>query len=203
MLLTHSVRKYVRGFWGADFFRCILFFVPYLIPLFWVDFTLLLPETRIFWGSLIVTLLIVVIILLCDIKRIAPFFNKELYSLYPPFLKKWYYITVFSLVGSAIFEELFFRAFVPKNNIIISFLLSTCLFVVSHYIQQPTRNKFINRDYMNLVIISIVFFFSFIVSGSVISSIIGHLLYNSPKIIGSTIQYRVTNKQNLLYGEGE
>ncbi|MBC1604428.1 CPBP family intramembrane metalloprotease [Listeria rocourtiae] len=193
--MTHMIRKYIRGFTGADVLRCILFFCPYLLPLIWVKpwlATSSKPEYVFEW--IIVNSIFVIIILICDRKRILPFLNKEMYTLYPVFQKKWYLITIYSLIGSAVFEELFFRAFVPKSNALISLLLSITLFVLSHYIQKPTRNKFSTRDYINLTSISTVFYVSLMISGSIIPSIIGHLIYNSTKIIGATMQYYITNK---------
>ena len=196
MLLTSLIRKNIRGFLLADLLRTLLFFIPFLLPGIYYglpDFTVNLGDNFI---AYIIAITGSVIGLSIHFKEIKPYFNKDLYYLFPPLPLKWFLITEFSLVGSAIFEEIFYRAFIPKSSILIEIIISVFLFTIAHFIQEPTRVEFTKKDYITLVIISIFWYLSFNISGSILPAIIGHLIYNSPKIITTIIHFNVSLKNS-------
>ncbi|EKF36482.1 MULTISPECIES: CPBP family intramembrane glutamic endopeptidase [Bacillus] len=192
MYLTTLIRERVRSFPFSDVIRPIIFFVPFIMPVFF--FTLPNFILNAGFKAYLIAILSSLIGLSLHYKDFQPYFYKDFYTLLPVLPLKWFIITEISLIGSAVFEEIFYRGFVPKSSLLIEILFSCGLFTVAHFIQKPTRQEFTLKSYIVLFIVSIGWYFSYKISDSLVPSIIGHLLFNAPKIIASFIQYIITRK---------
>ncbi|MBG9792690.1 hypothetical protein ABD76_09370 [Paenibacillus dendritiformis] len=103
---------------------------------------------------------------------------------------KFYYIMgIYTVVGGAIAEELFFRyfflslfetSFLPI--IILNIILSSLLFMLAH-LGTKWADGFSNFDIAVQLLFGLISALLFIFSGSIIPSIVAHLTYNSPQII--------------------
>lgn len=146
-------------------------------------------------GAIIISLLFIIL----QYKEYKPYFNKELYSFLPSISKPQYVISSTSLIISPLVEELLYRANLPSSYILIECLFSGILFSFAHYINPSTREQFTYKNYVTLLILGIVWYLSYKLSGSIMPSIIGHLLYNTPALIILNIKYFNTLKQERIY----
>jgi len=90
-------------------------------------------------------------------------------------------LRAYNAVGSTVCEELFFRSFMLSLGIPfwITILLSTVYFMLSHY-TVPWGAQFSIGDIINQLIFGTISAFLFLLSGSILPSIVLHLLLNSP-----------------------
>ena len=89
------------------------------------------------------------------------------------------FLRIYTTIGAAITEELFFRSFILSINapIIILVIISSLYFMLSHYIL-PWRQVFTRRDHINQIFFGCINSILFILSGSILPSILLHLLVN-------------------------
>ncbi|MCZ0756528.1 CPBP family intramembrane glutamic endopeptidase [Anoxybacillus sp. J5B_2022] len=107
---------------------------------------------------------------------------------------RWFLIIEISLFASAICEEIFYRFYLPKSNVIVECIISGLLFSFAHFIDKYTRSEFTLSSYIILFFLSICWLISFKITGSLLPAILGHLLYNLPKTVSTIYQYRVSCK---------
>ncbi|WP_411512279.1 type II CAAX prenyl endopeptidase Rce1 family protein (plasmid) [Bacillus thuringiensis] len=102
-------------------------------------------------------------------------------------------------IGASIFEEIFYRGVTSSvsNESNFTFLIfgftCSCLFVYSHYLSDQKRTKY---SYMVLTVFSLVQFILYSLSGSIITCIIVHLIFNTPALIIDTRRYLFTRRES-------
>ncbi|TQR32832.1 CPBP family intramembrane metalloprotease [Lysinibacillus sphaericus] len=109
-------------------------------------------------------------------------------------------MNIYTFIGGAISEELFFRYFVlnKQNSIlilIINVLISSYLFMLSHYATKWSNN-FSQPDFVIQIVFGVFSSFLFLFSGSIIPSIIAHLTYNSTHVIQSIKSICIINRDS-------
>jgi membrane protease YdiL (CAAX protease family) len=115
-------------------------------------------------------------------------------------------MNIYTFIGGAISEELFFRYFIlyKQTNIlilIINIVLSAYLFMLSHYGTKWSDN-FNNSDFTVQLLFGFCSSILFVLSGSIIPSIIAHLTYNSPFVVQSAKTIHIINKQQRILSGG-
>lgn len=199
--IIHSL---IRGFKYSSLIRIPLFFVPFFIPMLQYG----LPNLGIGENTKYIILCAVVastvsiVILIFHVTEIKPYFLREIYELVPPISIKTFLITEYALIGSAIAEEFFYRYYLPKENLLAYIILSTILFVSAHFIQKSTRREFSVKSYISLFILAIVWCCLTLISKSIIPAIVGHLVYNSPKILANIYHLFYSLKFKAQHDEG-
>lgn len=122
---------------------------------------------------------------------------------------KFYYgISIYTLVGGAISEELFFRYYILSLNneheiLVLNIIISAVFFMLAHY-GTKWSSKFSKYDFLIQILFGFISAILFILSGSIVPSIIAHLIYNAPHVIsdlkclffirGNTINLTGSNK---------
>lgn len=184
--------RMIRGNNFLDIIRVILFFVPFILPAAYYG----LPNVH-FKGDLIFYFLCIIASILAlwlKYQEFKPYIDKSLYKLLPPLTFKKFLILEISFIGSAIFEEIFYRFYVPHSHLITSMILSGLIFSLAHYIQNYTRGFFDLKTYFLLFFLSIIWYFSYVKTGSLLPAILGHLTYNLPSIIITARHYMISRK---------
>lgn len=102
------------------------------------------------------------------------------------------------LVCAPIAEEYFFRFFIISINdfTIINYIISCFLFFLSHYGVKWSQ-KFNKYDFLLQIIFSVLSGLLYILSNSIVPSIIFHLIYNTPRIIYNLKLIRYSYKNVL------
>ena len=181
------IRK-IRGNLLFDVLRNLLFFVPFILPALYLG----LPNL-IFQGSINYYLLSIFssfLALSIKYKEFKPYFNKNFYQILPKISFKDFLILEISLIGSAIFEEFFYRSFAPHSSFIVGMALSGILFSIAHYIQNYTRSFFDLKTYILLFLLGMVWYWSYKNTGTLIPAILGHLVYNLPSMIFTYFHFK-------------
>lgn len=104
----------------------------------------------------------------------------ELISNAPIESKYTLFLRLYNAVGAAICEEYFFRGFIlsiDAPNILLIFV-STFYFMLSHYIL-PWGKSFTKKDHLNQLLFGLTSSIVFILSGSILPSVLLHLLINA------------------------
>jgi membrane protease YdiL (CAAX protease family) len=93
-------------------------------------------------------------------------------------------LRIYNLLGAVIAEEMFFRLFLLTMDIpiYIAAVLSIVYFPLAHYIM-PWGDAFTRQDYINQIAIGTISTLLFVMTKSILSSIILHLLMNSIRIM--------------------
>jgi uncharacterized protein len=195
-LLMKTSLKFIRAIKGSlllDVIRNVLFFIPFILPALYYG----LPsfELRGGLGFYAISILAALIALCIKYQEFKPYMNKSFYKLLPALSFKHFIIMEISLIGSAVFEEIFYRSFVPSSIFLIGMLLSGFLFSFAHYIQDYTRNFFDTKTYLILFGLSLVWYTSYIFTGSILPAIIGHFIYNLPSMIITAVHYSISRKE--------
>lgn len=161
--------------------RRSIYVVPFLFPLI-TDFSLSLKANNLIYWCLL-GLVVGILFILPKMNEWRIVLSKEMIEFTPKGEKVDYYTQIAMLIGAAIAEEIFFRNFVigyiDNAPYIYSVLLSCGLFFLNHF-GVKWSDKFEIYDYSIQIIFSIISSILFIVSGSILPSIIAHLVYNSP-----------------------
>lgn len=179
-----SMRKtyLIKDNWfnGADWLRRTTYFIPYVLP-----FIFLSPKigsdssfSFLFILGAIVTGTSFLALRYRDLKNM---YDRELLSLFPKVSLREASLAMYSSVGSALLQELFFKAFVirvlaPLIGTIPAVLFSSFLFVVGHILHY----QFEWKDYIAQFGLSAVAGFLYVYSGSIVVAMLTHLTYNLP-----------------------
>lgn len=182
MAATYLIRAKVRGSKFLDWIRVIIFFLPFLTPAVFYG----LPKFQLNFTSGTIPYLVAIgcsiIAVSIQYKDFKPMLNKDIYPLLPPITTMAFIGMESSIIGSAIFEEIFYRAYVPQSTFWIECIVSGGLFCLSHFIQPMTRKSFTIRSYVILFLLSAAWYYSYKTSGTILPAILGHLIYNSSSI---------------------
>jgi hypothetical protein len=112
-----------------------------------------------------------------------------------------YATNILMLLGAAIGEEIFYRNFVigymDNTPYAVSILLSTFLFFLNHFGVKWNKG-FKLYDYAVQILFGAISAILFILSKSVLPSIIAHVIYNSPLIIFSIKGYAFHHLNNSM-----
>jgi membrane protease YdiL (CAAX protease family) len=108
-------------------------------------------------------------------------------------------LSVQSMVGAAVFEELFFRyavfALIPGAS--TALLLSIVLFVLSHYSLPWAIRDFRPRDHANQMLAGVMLGFLYLVTRSLAACILAHLMFNiarlGPSILCTLVPSRISH----------
>ncbi|MGR3765963.1 CPBP family intramembrane glutamic endopeptidase [Rossellomorea sp. NS-SX7] len=183
MFSTNLIREKVKGSNFKDIVRITIFFLPFLAPAIFFG----LPNFAFASESGMLPYLLAIgcaiVALAIQYKDYSSFLRKEVYPLLPPITTKAFIGIESSIIGSAIFEEIFYRTYVPESVFWIECIVSGGLFSLSHYIHPLTRKTFTVRSYIILFLLSIAWYYSYKISGTLLPAIIGHLVYNSSSIV--------------------
>ena len=182
-LLFGNIRHLSRGNKVSYTIRMTLYFLPYSVPAI-LFLSLSVDINLLDLIGCVVALLVYMIWLCLNYKSIKTSLTKEIIARSPKIPKYTIFFRIFNSLGAAICEELFFRAFILSiaAPIVVLIILSTVLFTLSHYLL-PWSSGFIKEDYINQTVIGFVCAVMFVVTGSIISCILLHLLMNTPTII--------------------
>lgn len=186
-------------FSSADWLRRGVYFIPYITAvLFFSPITSFGTSTRRIVISMVVAVLIGFLFLILRFGEIKPFFNKELAFFFPPITFRKSCMETFSLLTSAIVQELFYKLFVIGSlisifGIILSIIISASLFVADHLIHARVA-MFRTIDFLAQLMLSIFAGILFVYSGSVLTAIILHLTFNLPLALSYIYRYWVTSR---------
>lgn len=165
----------------STIFRRSIYIVPFLLPLL-SDFRLSIKANNlIYWCML--GFISGILMILPKINEWLLVLSKDMLEFSAKKEKIDYYTQIVMLIGAAIAEEIFFRNFIIGyvDNVpyIISILLSCSLFFLNHF-GVKWNSRFELYDYIIQIIFAIISSILFIVSGSILPSIIAHIMYNFP-----------------------
>ncbi|PFA69820.1 hypothetical protein CN378_03360 [Bacillus sp. AFS015802] len=183
MISTNLIREKINGSNLKDIVRITIFFLPFLTPaiFFGLPTFSFTSESGIF--PYFIATGCAIFALAIQYKDYSSLLRNEVYPLLPPITTKAFIGIESSIIGSAIFEEIFYRTYVPDSVFWIECIVSGGLFSLSHYIHPLTRKTFTARSYVILFLLSIAWYYSYKISGTLLPAIIGHLVYNSSSII--------------------
>jgi membrane protease YdiL (CAAX protease family) len=180
--------------------RRSLYVIPFLLPLV-IDFKLsIVVNSLLMWGS--IGVISGVLFILPKINEWRIVLSKDMIEFSVKKAKIDYYTQIFMLLGAAICEEIFFRNFVigyvHNVSYVFSILLSCVLFFLNHF-GVKWNNNFNIYDYIIQIIFAVASSILFILSGSILPSIIAHIIYNFPLILlaakSYTYHYNNRNKK--------
>lgn len=197
----------IRDNWfnGADWFRRTTYFIPYVLP-----FTF--SSHKIGGGTSFSFLFILgaivtgVSFLALRYRDLQNMYNRELMAFFPKVSLREASLEMYSSVGSALLQELFYKAFVisvlaPLIGAIPAVLLSAFLFVAEHIVHFWAANLFEWKDYIAQFILSAVAGFLYVYSGSIVVAMLTHLTYNLPTSFNYVYRYCINQfaerKQNI------
>ncbi|MFD1735399.1 CPBP family intramembrane glutamic endopeptidase [Bacillus salitolerans] len=197
--LSQLIRSKIRDFRFASLIRNSLFFIPFLLPLLLTGAPSISFEfEKTFFLSLLLVILISLLGFGILFKEYEVYLNTDVYYLIKPLPLHKLIVMEFSLIGSAIVEEIFYRyalfEMMNKWNAIFSILVISLLFAGVHYLQKDTRKSFTLKTYLILFFISLGWSISYIITGNILIPIIGHLFFNLPNIVITFLQYFVPKK---------
>lgn len=101
--------------------------------------------------------------------------------------------SIVGVAGAAVFQEIFFRGYLIcafSEYYIFSVLISSFLFVLDHFLAYRSARAFTGRDYFSLFFLSLLLGIIYYYTGSLIGCILGHLTFNSPRILWLVIRYK-------------
>lgn len=169
----------------------ILFYVPLLISIFFIDNKLLFKNSLLSY---------IIAIGLCTILAcIVNKFNKESFTLKKEIII--YNINVayitkesFDLFLVVIAEEIFFRGYIilelSKKFGILSVIISSLLFVLTHYVNRWANIMFTLKSYVFQFILSIILGCIMYYMNALIPCVLGHIIFNYSQIIHLISSYR-------------
>ncbi|NAM96353.1 CPBP family intramembrane glutamic endopeptidase [Staphylococcus hominis] len=182
----------IRGFRFSSIIRTFLFYLPFILP-FILPFSnvkfpsFILPTTS---SGYIVAITTSIIGLIFHKKELKITLNKNFYSFLPSISLNYFLLIELSLILSSIFEEIYYRTILNTNYFLLDILITSILFVLAHYMQKETRESFNIKSYIILFLMSIGWFYSYYISGSILPAIIGHIIYNSPSLYINLMKYK-------------
>lgn len=186
----------IRGFKYAGTLRHIIYYLPMILPLFF--FSLPLDRVNNFEG-IIFGVLIGVLLLLSNYKQNLEIILGESIKSKTPVDRGQIISEAFTAFIPPVCEELFYRYFligVLYHSIgYYSIIISTLLFVYSHYINRWADVMFNAKSYIYHTITGVLFSMLYIYTGSILGCIIAHILFNSMDLVVLYKRIRNTRKQ--------
>ncbi|WP_139061560.1 CPBP family glutamic-type intramembrane protease [Sulfobacillus thermosulfidooxidans] len=175
--------------------RRVTIYMPLLAPILWKG----IPPLAWFVTPLAYVLAIGASLLglAIQIRNIMPFFDRAVALLLRPMPKSDMLWAEYSVIGSAVLEEVFYRFGVPKSDTLIGLVLSAGLFSIPHAINRQTRKSMTWKSYVTLGVLGGSWFATTTISHSLLPAILGHLVYNSPKSISLAWRYRVRKSSEI------
>lgn len=179
-----SSKKYYNAF---TILRRSMYIIPLLIPMignFEISY-FILNSDLVLW--IVLGILIGSAFVLPKYKEWQIVLSDDLIHITATKNKFFYKMSIYTFVGGAVSEELFFRYFIlgiflMNGWIVEGILTSSILFMVLHYTTKWSE-KFSKSDFITQLLFGIFSGILFIISESIIPSLIAHLIVNSPHII--------------------
>lgn len=165
--------------------RMTLYFLPYIVPSVIVRSVAEKPcvveaaNGSVFTIGFAVVLVIYFAWLGCNLKSVRILVSKD-YAIGAKYIKKSsVFLMLYTMIGAAICEELFFRKYLLSVDAPMYVMLPTslCLFVLAHW-TLPWGGMYRKNDLINEALIGIVNGVLFLVTKTVIPGMILHLLIN-------------------------
>lgn len=185
-LIIIGILGNVRRIPGNDTFECFvrmtLYFLPYCIPSMFLN-NHSTNNKGLTW--VLLGIVIGIIGILINKKQIEIFLSEEFVAATKKQDSIRYVFIVYNLIGAAICEELYFRKFIITvfyEYKQIAVLFSSIYFMLSHYILM-WGDSFKRNDFITQIIIGLISGMIYIVSNSIVTCIILHLIMNLPSII--------------------
>ncbi|MBO8164928.1 MAG: CPBP family intramembrane metalloprotease [Brevibacillus sp.] len=182
---------------GAMWVRRTTYFVPYLAV--FLFFTPLPPEPLVQHLSLIFLAVAIGVVLLAPrMKELYPLFQKEIVLLFPSCTFSKTVLEVYSLWGSAILQELYYKGVViailyPYVGKWVAVLISSFLFVIEHYLHFYAKD-YGRKDIIAQFCMSVSSGFLYVITGSLLTAVLVHVTYNG--VISVTYLYRYLVHRN-------
>jgi len=180
-----AVRKavYIKNslFTGAIFIRRTTYLIPYMLSLPFLESKVFVQSYV--WMYYFIAIFIGACLILPRIQQLKNLYNKELIMMFPPITCGRALIEIYTLIASAVFQELFYRVFLisvlyPIVGIATSILMSAVFFVAEHALHPISESSFKLDDHIFQFIMSIAAGILFMSSGSLLVPILIHLTYN-------------------------
>lgn len=192
LLIAKLIRKYCRGSLTLDIVRLVFFFSPFLILfLFYGKPNLKFEDASI--TAFLISIGASLAALLIQYKHFKPYFDIAFYYLVALPKKRILFSIEVGLLLSPFFEELLYRYYLPKTNLVIDLLFSALLFSSAHYLNDLSKSALKFKDYLILFFLGGCWHLSFLLSGSIVPAMIGHLIYNLPNAVITYLRYRIPN----------
>lgn len=201
ILILGNVRRLNSNSKSIYFIRMAMYFLPYSIPIILFHKNIKIYRDMLsFLLGILLAFLISVLVYIIERKKykvylsdfnIANCIRKPKYK---------YVLQCFTLIGSAICEELFFRNYILTINSHINLLLfiSVFYFFSSHFMLK-WNDQFRKYDFLKQIMIGFISAILFLLSESIIPSIILHIIMNSFNVIYEIKCYRRHYKFKEFY----
>lgn len=180
-LLQNQKYEFILGI-----LRRSLYLLPLIIPLMLKKELLNRNDFRITFLYLLEGLLIGMLFLAPHFKKYSLYFNSDFIEFLEKKKKYDVISNIYSLLGGAILEEIYFRKFIidlSKDNLhILSIVFSSILFFFHHY-STNKQEKFGILDFVNQIIFGLVIGGVYYYQKYLMIAIIAHTVYNIPLII--------------------
>ncbi|MCL2717465.1 MAG: CPBP family intramembrane metalloprotease [Lachnospiraceae bacterium] len=190
ILIMGNVRRLSYTNKLTYFLRMTLYFLPYILPpLLFLPLIIRLNITVLLYCFLAVAVFI--FWLLINLKAIKISLSDGVIAISLQESKYVHFLRIYNSIGAAVCEEFFFRGFILSiDGIPIGILIgvSTFFFMLSHFLL-PWGEGFTKKDCANQLVFGIISATLFILSGSILPSILMHLLFNCPSIITTIRSY--------------
>lgn len=198
LYLTYLIRK-IRGNLLLDILRISIYFIPFILPLFYYGIPNFKLSTT--FNGLSYTLAICSSLVALFIQRedFKPFLSKDMYYFMPRLTFFAFISFEISLIFSPIFEELLYRYCLPQFNLFFDTVLTGIIFVLVHYIRKSIRERYTIKSYIILFALSVAWYLSYRISGSILPAILGHFVYNFPNMIITGVRYSFSLKESKTY----
>ncbi len=172
-------------FFGADWVRRTLYFLPYILFFFMFGNDRSIDSSGNLYASVLIAIVLGLGFVLFKLKDLMTIFNKQYILFFAPITLSEALLQSYSLVGSAILQELFYRGFIfttilLKEGPIQAIFFSSILFVSEHVLHQHAEKLFHWTDYMMQFLLSVLSCALYLYSGSVIVAILIHFMFNAP-----------------------
>lgn len=189
LLVMGNIRRLPYNNRLAYFFRMTLYFLPFSIPFILFAQRDIMPDPLILNAPLILFCFVAVVVFLVWLcinwKSIRLSLSDEMIAEAPKESKFVFSLRAYTTIGAAVCEELFFRSFILSIDAPIYLIMpvSVLCFMLSHYLLPWGNRAFSNKDHFYQIVFGVVSGFLFLASGSVVPSILLHLLLNTPTIL--------------------
>lgn len=189
LLIAGNVRRFDSKNKISYFIRITLYFLPYAFPALIAGNLSFSVDSRVLYSCAGVALFFV-IWLAFNLKPVKLTLSSQIIAESRKESRYRIILRIYSLVGAAICEELFFRQYILTidSNILIPGTVSIVYFVLSHWLL-PWSRQFSKNDYINQALFGGINVLAFILSGSVIPCMMLHILMNSIGIVRLAREY--------------
>lgn len=192
------------------FIRRSLYIWPLLISIFFVEKSVFFNTPKTLPIYILIGIMIGVLFIYPKISEWKFTLSKEYIELSTQPSSFNYLMNIYTLVGAAISEEIFFRYYLLNLsnewvNLYFLIFSSIFLFWIFHY-STKWGATFTKQDSINQLLFSVASVLLYLLSHSIIPSIIAHLTFNMPLIILNIKKYlfckKINYKEYRLNGNG-